>query len=128
MTLKLFIFTWGLLLTAALMDVVGVFIIKIKINELGAVNFDSLRTILKYCLMLAKSPLAIVGGVFILISPLPYTIALSRMEISTVYPVSVALNFLILIPLTIIFLGENLTISKITGIFLVIVSLYLLYK
>ena len=49
-------------------------------------------------------------------------------EISTVYPVSVALNFLILIPLTIIFLGESLTASKVAGIFFIIVSLYLLYK
>jgi len=50
------------------------------------------------------------------------------MELSVAYPASVALNCLILIPLSIIFLKEGISWSKVTGIGMILTSLYLLYK
>lgn len=128
MSIRFFAVTWGMIVLAAIMDAFGAFVVKMRIDEIGPINFESLRIVIDYFFSLIRSPLALTGGVCILISPIPYAIALSRMEVSVVYPVSVALNFLILIPMTIFFLGESFSLSKAVGIFLIVVSLYLLYK
>jgi multidrug transporter EmrE-like cation transporter len=62
------------------------------------------------------------------VSPIPYAIALSRMEVSIVYPMVVALTSLILLPLTIIFFKESFSFYKVIGISLIILSMYLLNR
>ncbi len=128
MAIKIFLATWGMVLLAVSLDVFGAFVVKMKLNEMGAVNFGSVRTLVSYFILLAKSPLTVAGAVSILVSPIPYAIALSRMEVSIVYPMVVALTSLILLPLTIIFFKESFSFYKVIGISLVIFSMYLLNK
>ena len=128
MNTKEFFLTWGMLLLGVLMNVFGVYVVKMKINALGSVQFSSIGTFFNYFLTLAKSPLALLGAAAILAAPFPYAIALSRMQLSIAYPVSVALNCLIIIPLTVLFMGEILTWYKVAGIGFMLISLYLLYK
>ena len=68
------------------------------------------------------------GTFLILIAPLPYALALSRMELSKAYPIIVTLNALLLIPIAVIFLNESLTIFKILGFIIIIVGLYFIHK
>jgi len=110
------------------MDVYGAFIVKMKINEIGVLQIDSFRNIWNYVITFLKSWLAVSGAVCILLSPFPYAVALSRMEVSVVYPVTVAFNFILLIPIAIIFLGETFSLNKFVGLILIMISLYLLYR
>ena len=126
--MKLFIVTWGMIFIAALMDVYGAFVVKVRINELGPFKYDSTITVLKYLLELSKSPLVLFGVFLILIAPIPYVLALTRMELSTAYPIIVAINALLLIPIAIIFLGEAISWYKMTGIIIIIFGLYFIYK
>ena len=128
MIIKIFLSTWGMVFLAVSLDVFGAFVVKMKLNEMGAVNFGSVRILVSYFIPLAKSPLTVIGAVSILVSPIPYAIALSRMEVSIVYPMVVALTSLILLPLTIIFFKESFSFYKVIGISLVIFSMYLLNK
>lgn len=128
MQLKEFVLSWGMLLIGVVMNVLGIYAVKARINTLGAVSFESVRSILGYFLALAKSPAAALGAVLVVLAPLPYAIAISRMQLSTAYPISISLNFLLLLPLSILFLGESLTIYKSFAIVLIIVSLFLLSK
>ena len=64
----------------------------------------------------------------ILIAPIPYVLALTRMELSTAYPIIVAINALLLFPIAIIFLGETISWYKMTGIIIIIFGLYFIYK
>ena len=123
-----FFFSWGMILSGVLMNVLGMYMVKAVINKLGSFSFDSFQAIIAYFFKLACFPVAILGAIFILIAPLPYAIALSRMEISIAYPVSVALTCLILLPLTVLFLGESINGFKIAAIGLILVGGYLLYK
>jgi len=117
-----------MLLIGVILNTSGIYIVKMKINSFGAAEFNSFGSVSNYFFMLAKSPLIILGVIVFFVACLPLAVALSRMELSVIYPVSVALNCLILIPLSIIFLGEGITWNKIAGISLILTSLYLLYK
>ena len=128
MSTKNFMLSWGMLLVGVIMNVFGVYVIKIKINSIGSVQFNSFMTVVNYFFTLAKSPMVIVGALVLLSAPAPYAIALSSMDLSVAYPASVALNCLIIIPLTVLFLGEALTLYKVAGLTLMVVSLYFLYK
>jgi len=128
MHLKEFVLSWGMLLVGVVMNVFGIYVVKARINILGAVSFESVRSVFGYFLALAKSPAAVLGAVLVVLAPLPYAIAISRMQLSTAYPISISLNFLLLLPLSILFLGESLTIYKSFAIVLILISLFLLSK
>lgn len=128
MNIKEFCLSWGMLLIGSIMNVFGVYVIKMKINTLGGFQFNSLGGVFDYFLALMRFPLVIIGAIFVLIVPLPYAIALSKMELSVAYPLSVAFNCLIILPLAAIFLGESITLSKLVAVGLILVSLYFLYK
>ena len=55
--MSFFLSTWGMIFFAALIDVIGAFVVKIKINQLGSVNYSSLYNVFEYLFMLAKFPL-----------------------------------------------------------------------
>ena len=118
--------TWGMLVLSVIFNVYGVFVIKLKLNEFGAIKCDSFQTVLSYFWLLIKSPLIISGLVLFTIAPAFFIISLSRMEISVAYPAQLGLNFLILLLLAVIFLGEQMTLYKIIGIILIFVAIYFL--
>tara|TARA_B100000242_G_C42804884_1_gene374281 strand:- start:40 stop:420 length:381 start_codon:yes stop_codon:yes gene_type:complete len=126
--MNLFLSTWGLIFFAAVMDVIGAYVVKAKINELGSVNYDTIFNVINYLVSLAKFPLVWFGTFLILTAPLPYALALSRMELSTAYPVIVTLNALLLIPIAVFFLNESLTVYKIIGFIIIIIGLYFIHK
>jgi len=126
--LQNYFLSWGMILIGVFMNVLGAYVVKLKINELGGIQFESIKTVITYFWNLASFPLAFMGGILIMAAPFPLAIALSRMELSTAYPASVGLNFIILLPLTTIFLGESLVWTKIIAIILIIISLVLLHK
>lgn len=128
MPIKNIFLSWGMLFLSVLFNAYGVFVIKYKINELGEIQLNSFRIVINYFIALLKSPLVISGVALFFLAPFLFAIALSRMEISIAYPAQVGLNFIFLLLLAFIFLGENLTINKIIAISLVICSIYFLYK
>lgn len=120
--------SWGMLLIGVFTNVTGMYLVKMKMNELGGIEVSSLKAVLGYFLIFARSPLAVIGVILFLIAPLPYAIAVSRMELSLVYPLSIALSCLIIVPLTFIFFGESVTLNKIVAIAMILGSLYFLYR
>ncbi|MCQ9207271.1 MAG: hypothetical protein NG740_05275 [Omnitrophica bacterium] len=128
MNIKGFVLSWGMLLLGVLMNVFGIYVIKMKMNSMGGLQINSFMSAITYFFALIKIPLVLVGAVVILTAPLPYAVALSRMNLSVAYPASVALSCLILLPLSVMFLGEPLLWGKSVAIGLLVVSLYLLYK
>ncbi len=128
LSMKLFFITWGMVFFAALMDVYGAYVVKARINELEPVKYESIITVLKYLLELSKSPLVLFGAFLILTAPIPYALALSRMELSTAYPVVVGITALLLIPVAIFFLGESISWYKAIGIIIIIIGLCFIHK
>ena len=128
MTTKDFFLSWGMLLAGVIMNVFGISVIKMKMNMLGKIDFGSVTSFFGYFFSLAKTPSAFLGIVAVLVAPLPLAIALSRMELSVAFTVATALNFLVLIPFSILFLGEAFNVSKLIAAGLIVISVWLLYK
>jgi len=128
MKLQEFFLSWGMLALSILFNAIGVFIIKIKLNELGPARLTPPRALVEYFLLLVKSKPVMAGVALFVVAPFLFAIALSRMEISVAYPLQVVLNFLFLIILAIMFLGETITLNKAIAIGLGILSIYFLYK
>lgn len=120
--------SWGLLVLSVLFNVYGIFVIKARINELGPVGVQSLKSIIGYFLLLLKSPLVFSGVILFFIAPFLFAVALSRMDIVVAYPAQIGLNFLILMGLAVILLGESLTFARIIGSCLVIAGIIFLNK
>lgn len=126
--MKELLLSWGMLIASVLFNALGVFIIKLKLNEYGAIQMDSFKTVVNYFLLLVKSPFVVFGLVIFFLSPFLFTIALSRMEIAVAYPVQIGLNFLFLLILAVVVLGEQLTLFKILGICFIMVGIVILNK
>ena len=123
-----FLITWGMVIGTVILNSFGALAIKYKINQFGPVEFTPLSKLFSYFLTLLSSPLIIAGVFSIFGSAFLWMIALSRMDISLAYPVSVGLNFLIVISLGVILYSEPLNSSKIIAIGLILFSIVLLYK
>ena len=120
--------SWGMLILSVIFNALGVFIIKLRLNELGVIKMDTLKTVFGYFFIMMKSPLVIVGLVLFFLAPFIFAIALSRMEIVVAYPAQIGLNFLILVLLAVVFLGEQITSVKVIGTVLVLAGVYVLNK
>jgi multidrug transporter EmrE-like cation transporter len=128
MNVKEFVLTWGMLITGVIMNVCGAYVVKSKMNVLGQIDLSSLGAFFGYFIALIKFPPALLGIIAIAAAPVPQAIAVSRMALSVAYPATVAFNFLVLIPVTILFLGESFTMNKVIALGLIAISVYLLYK
>ena len=120
--------SWGMLVLSVLFNVCGIFVIKMRLNELGPLPFDSVKAVLSYFLLLLKAPLVIGGVILFFIAPFLFAVALSRMEIAVAYPAQIGLNFLFLILLALLVLGEPMTPFKGIGMVLILIGIYFLNK
>jgi multidrug transporter EmrE-like cation transporter len=128
MTFKALSLSWGMLVVAVLLNGLGLYVVKAKLNALGAVPLGPIAALTDYCVSFARSPAALFGVVCILAAPLPHAIALSRMPLGIAYPASVALTSLLVIPLSIVSLGEPIGALRLAGAALLLVSLVLLFR
>jgi multidrug transporter EmrE-like cation transporter len=111
-----------------LLNSFGAIVIKYRINKMGQIQYNSFKLIIRYFIELLRSPLIICGVLSIFLSAFLWMIALSRLQISLAYPVAVGLNFIIVVSIALIFLREQLSIEKIVGILLILVSIILLSR
>jgi multidrug transporter EmrE-like cation transporter len=120
--------SWGMLVLSVIFNALGVFIIKLRLNEIGVLTPGSWKAVFSYFFVMMKSPLVVVGLVLFFLAPFLFVIALSRMDIVVAYPAQIGLNFFILVVLAVIFLGEQITLLKVWGTVLVLTGVYLLNK
>jgi len=119
---------WGMLILSVVFNALGVFVIKMRLNDLGAVTMESFAKTVQYFLLMLKAPLVIIGVILFFLAPFLFAIALSRMEIVVAYPAQIGLNFLILVVLAVVFLGEQVTLVKVLGTVLILAGVFLLNK
>lgn len=120
--------SWGMLAVSVVCNALGVFIIKLRLNQLGPFPTDSLKVALGYSFLFIQSLVVIVGVAIFFLAPFIFAVALSRMEMTIAYPAQLGLNFLIVLLLAVLFLGEQLTAVKLLGIAAIFVGIVLLYR
>jgi len=125
--MKLFFLTWGLVVLAALMDVAGIIVIKLRLNFLGPVKYDSFFNVITYCLKIISTPASFIAAIVIFISPVIYAFALSRMNLSIAYPLIIGFSAIFLLILSYIILNESITLNNFIGILLILFGIFLVY-
>lgn len=122
-----FFLTWGLLIIAALMDVLGIIVIKLRLNVLGPIKFQSIYDTLVYCLKIINTPMTFFAAVVIALSPVIYAFALSKMQLSIAYPLIIGFSAIFLMVLSYIVLNEAITFKNILGMLLILSGIFLIY-
>lgn len=125
--MKNFFLSWGLIILSALFDSYAAFIVKLKFNELGPVDFSSVRNFVAYLFEFVKSPILITAVITFVVAPFLWFLALNRIDLTIGYPGLVGFHLVFIMVLGILFLGEPLTFRKLMGVVLVGLSFCFLY-
>jgi len=120
--------SWAMVCCYVLLNSLGALAIKQAIHRAGAHELNSLGSAAGYLFGLLVSPLVILGFVAIGLSAGAWIFALSRLELSTAYPVAVAFNCAIVVTAGFTIYGESLGVVKLTGLVLLFISVYLLFR
>ena len=123
-----FIYSWGLIIMAAFVDVVAIMIIKLRLNKLGPIDLTMFRSIIKYCYEVISTPLTFTACILLLLSPVLYGFALSRLNLSSAYPVAIGIGCIFLIFVSYYVLNEPITLKKLSGIILILAGVFIIYK
>lgn len=124
---KTIAFSWSLILIAATVDVIAVLVIKNRINFLGPVKFTSILDTINYAVNIIATPKTFLAAVFFFISPILFAFAISRINLSSAYPVAIGITTIALTIGSVIFLSENISHGKILGILTIIFGIFLVY-
>ncbi|MFH1189221.1 MAG: SMR family transporter [Candidatus Omnitrophota bacterium] len=120
--------SWGMLLLSVLFNVSSIFVIKMKLDELGPIKVDSFSGFFGYIALLVKSWPVVAAIILFFLAPFIFAVALSRMDISVAYPVQIVVSLVLLALLAVAFLGESITPNKVVAMALAVVCVYLLRK
>ena len=125
---KDFALSWGLIILSALFDSYAAFIVKMKFNQAGPIDFSSITLLLAYFSKWLRSPLLLTALATFLLAPGLWFFALNRIDLSVGYPTLVGFHLLFVLIFGIFFLGEAFTPQKAMGVLLIVLSLYFLFK
>jgi multidrug transporter EmrE-like cation transporter len=122
-----FLLSWGLIIFAALIDVLAILVIKIRLNVLGAIQFDSFINVIKYCVKVISTPLTFFATLFLFLSPVVYAFALSRINLSIAYPIIIAFSSIFLLVFSVTILNETLTTKHMIGVLFILIGIFIIY-
>lgn len=101
----------------------GQLIIKYEVNRMGAVPLGNIREAIGYGFS-ALTSLYILSGLFAAaLAALAWIAALSRYELSSVYPL-LSLNFVLVPLLSIHFFGESMDVFKLVGAAIIVFGVF----
>ena len=121
------LWVWGLIVLSALFDSYAAFVVKLKFNQLGFIDFSS-SALPQYFLKLLQSPLFLSALAVFFLAPGIWFFALNRINLSLAYPTLVGFHLLFILIFGIFFLGETLNLQKAIGVGLIVLSLFFLFK
>lgn len=125
--MKHFILTWGLIIFAALLDVLAIIIIKLRLNLIGPIKFDGIYNSFVYCIKIISTPATFLAAVAVTLSPIFYAFALSRINLSIAYPILIGLSAIFLLIFSYIILNETLTLKNTIGLIFILIGIFIIY-
>jgi multidrug transporter EmrE-like cation transporter len=120
--------SWGMVGAYVILNSFGALAIKHTVHHVGVADPTSMKATVSFFTATLLSPLVLLGLFAVGLSACAWIVALSRMELSTAYPVAVALNCLIVVTTGLAAYGETLNCSKLAGIGLLLCSLVMLFR
>ena len=115
MKIQEFIFSWGFLFLAALFDSFTLYVVKWRANIIGRFEFNSFQNSFVYVVNFIQHPMVGFGLVSFIVGPFFGYIAITRLNLTIAYPVSVILHVFITFLFGIVLLNEPVGLYKIIG-------------
>ncbi len=115
-----------LIMISLLLNTIAQVMLKEAMNRIGAFAF-SLSNVFPIGIKMATNPFIIAGIACYVISVGSWLLVLSRCEVSVVYPLT-SIGYIMTAIGATYFLGENLSMTRIIGIFVIIVGVYLITR
>lgn len=109
-----------------LLNVAGQLFLKAAMNSMGSFNFSA-TNLMPIALRLAINPFLLSGLVTYGLSLCVWLLVLSRLEVSTAYPL-MSLGFIINAVAAYYLFGEPLSVTRIAGIFIIMFGVYLVSR
>jgi len=128
MTIRDLLLSWGMVVVYVMLNSFGALSIKRTIHQIGVTDNLSSDDVMHLVALAFGSPLLLLGLFSIGVSACAWIVALSRMELSTAYPVAVSLNCLVVILGGLLTYGESISLNKCAGIALLFLSLILMFR
>lgn len=125
---KEFIYGWGFIFLAALLDCFTIFVVKWRALIVGRFEFETISQSCEYLLHYFNHPLVWVAMITFLMGPFFGYIALTRLELTVAYPVSITLHIIFTFSLGFFLLHEPMHLYKLIGIILMAGGLYFFFR
>ena len=107
-----------------ILGVAGQFLIKFGVNRLGDLSATGLRGFLTGAFI---SPFIIAGLGLYAFSAVLWVILLSKLDLSVAYP-ALSLGYVLILLVSILFLGEQVSLVRFAGVFLIMVGIFFLFR
>lgn len=120
--------TWLLLLASAVLDTLLVTIVKMQFNQFGDFDIRSVGSVMDSLLKFMQNPFAAIPTIALFFSPIIAFIALSRLQLSRVYPVLAALHLFFVETFSFFLLDEPVSGRKAIGLCCLVFSIFLVYS
>lgn len=122
--MKLIIFSW--LLLGVFLNAAAQLLLKAGSERISSLSF-SWSNIFPMSLQLATSPHILLGLFFYVISVVVWIAVLSRVDVSVAYPM-LSIGYVVNAIAAYYLFGEALTATRMSGIFLILVGVYLVAR
>lgn len=126
--IKAFLFSWGFVILSAFCDAYAAFVVKMKLNEFSLSHLSSFNLIWTFIGKVFHSPLLMSAVITFALAPFLWFIGLSRLNLSSAYPVNVSMHLILIFFFSTFFLGEAITATKVVGAGMLIVSMFLFFR
>jgi multidrug transporter EmrE-like cation transporter len=111
-----FFFSWFFLFLAAFLDSFTLYLVKWRANVVGRFEFTSLLDSFLYFKEFLQHPVMILGFISFFSGPFFGYIAITRLNLTIAYPVSVIMHIIITFAFGVVLLNEQVGFYKILGI------------
>lgn len=115
-----------LILTGVLLNAAAQLVLKKGMSQIGAIQVD-MHSILTMVLKVSMNLYVWTGLIFYVISFIVWLMVLSRVEVSYAYPF-LSIGYIIAAFVGYFYFGESMTLSKIGGIIVICLGVFLLYR
>ncbi len=113
-----------LILLSAIITTLGQFFLKLGMNQNA--NFLNHGLKIKELIKVFAQPFIIIGMSLFFIASITWLKVLSSINLSFAYPIVVALNFILITSISILFLSEPISFNKLVGTIGIFVSIALM--
>jgi multidrug transporter EmrE-like cation transporter len=111
-----------ILILAVILNAVGNVLIKLGMNQVGSLDISHPFKVLWTIFL---NPGVVLGITFFIVALAGYSYTLSRLNLSTAYPIMSSLSFMVVLLISAVFLQERIQLTQLLGCVVILAGVWL---